>query len=557
MEPLWDSGGAAGGQRLPSSSPTHDRSGKQALPFVLRAPVRQATFHSLEFVEGLVQHARGVEQEHSAFTLPLQRDFGARQVLSRIIQESQCVEGWPKLFPKSDDESCHFSMMPSSYVLRAGLMRALGFSAPGHNDNSDSRAVTLDRVIVRPSRLVDKQGVEMLFYREAAQDQLKHIALCEWCEDLIFFALHRGFSPLQVQCLLLTAMHLMRAIAEAPSNAIDDDSIVEERCTRVLQEALIEQSCSLPRKVYDVRRSVEDVTYEEKDAEFVAAIEAKLAKEKNKKQQQLLLEQLENAPVEIKSRREVVKKKVVYEVIVGPYFTPQELAQILNFFCTTAVRHWRLFHTFLLAAQPSETCDVSLVHDDIFPFCVPPLQEFLEEGMLNMEAERRAVVDECETLLRSIFEEEFMKPIRELEQYRNEALRVSIEKERKEFEDNMKNVLDTSNYRRVSRAFELRLEKRLERSELAAPEVAPPPVMEQPAAVSSRRESMRRKSRVAHRPRLDSLVGSPGMSTTAAAAVAAEAQVDVVFSLEDVEARMSTLEHAVAGVSKGRSRKGR
>nr|CCC89802.1 unnamed protein product [Trypanosoma congolense IL3000] len=546
---------------ISASSQQCEQTGHQTLPFVLGAPVQHASFFSLEFVEALIQHARCREEEQRAFTLPFQRDFEATKVLERVIQESQCVECWPKEHPKADPPTSRSSALSPSYLLRAGLMRALGFPETGTDEGSDIRAVLLDRGIVRSLRSVDKLGVEPVFYREAAQEQLKHIALCEWCEELIFFAVHRGFSGVQVQCMLLTAMHLLRSIADVPFNTLDDDAAVAEHFTGMLQELLGGQSRVVPCEAYRMQKTVEDVWREEKDAGFVSAIEAKLAKEKNKKQRQLLLEQLENAPTEKKLHRAVVKRKVSYEVPVGPYFTPPELAHILNFFCSTAVQHWRLFHATLLGSQPVEACDIHLAHDSVFPFCVPPLGDFLEDSTYEREQARREIMEECEKVLRDTFEEEFLEPIAEIERLRDQTMLLLKQKEKKELKDDMENALERSDYQRVSRAFSLRLKKLILRNEFEkeAEVTSPTEVLsgDEPSRGNRRGVGRRNfKSSPLRRSRVSSARGF-GKSVTSAVAAVTEAPIADVFSLEEVETSVTRLEQATANLSKGKSRRGR
>ncbi|KAG8346369.1 hypothetical protein ERJ75_000133200 [Trypanosoma vivax] len=507
--------------------------GKQhSTPLVLRSSAKQATFLSLEYVEELLGHARRVENERDLLDLPLPQSYESTEMLSCIVQESRFLECWPRLRSSIDEDQSSSSMSPS-YLLRTGVLRALDFSMLNLTNLDNDMALVLGRDVVRPMQLLSGVAEEPLFYRVAAQEDLRQMALCEWCEGLLFFSLNRGFSALQTQCVLLSAMHLLAALAGMGAGAAASDSEVEELCTRVLGDLLVEQACILPRKTYAERVVVKEVVYEEKDAEFVAAIEAKLMKEKNKRQQQQLRDTLAKAPVIKRSRQETVREKVMVDVSVGPYFSLPEAARVLNYFSTTVVRHWRLFHFLLTESQPIDAEEITVEQCDSFPFCVPPLTEFLREDTHALEAERQAVFSECEVAINASFEEEFLLPVSELKQQCNEELRLIEEEMEQRERSNLENALTPGDYTRVVRGFALRLEKLAERNE-AVGEIEISSVPEISVARSNgKKRSGNGKSSAA--------VATLHDSPTVAPAVTA-------FMISEVESRVEKIERAVEGL---------
>ncbi|KEG09895.1 hypothetical protein DQ04_04481050 [Trypanosoma grayi] len=513
---------------------------QQVLPFVLRAPVHKATFFSLTLVEELLRHARKVDQECPLLVLPLSQSRESTRVLSRIQRETRYEEYWPVEHPVAGDE-CRGA--PSAlYLLRIGLLRALGFPTPGVGDATDTAALVLGRDVVTSASSVDGAPASPLLYREAAQEELRRMALGEWCEDLLFFTVHRGFSAVQVRCVLLTAMHLMNTVADLPANATDEAA--EDCCAKVLEKLLIEQACGLPNKIVETRQVVQMTTVEVPDLQYVATIEAKLAKEKNKKQQQALRDQLANAPTCSETRREVHEEKVMTEIVVGPYFTLHEVAQILDYLSSSVVRHWRLFRSLLSEPQPVEMHEEVQEQWDAWAFCIPPLTEFLPDDVHMMELGRQDLMHACEVAIDEAFEEEFMRPLRELQRQRNDLLECLQQQELQAEEDNRRNALDGVEYMRVAHAFTLRLGKRIERNDTvmghAESDEMPLSSLPEVTGTSTPRKSTS-VSAGSHR-----RGGSKGCNSSATAVPLQCIQLpaDTCFSLDDVEARVTKLEAA-------------
>ncbi|ORC90124.1 uncharacterized protein TM35_000091740 [Trypanosoma theileri] len=540
--------------------------GISAVPLVLRAPVRQATFFSLALVEELLRHARGVPGGE-----------GAGGVRARLQHETRCEACWPAAAPSPSSPALSPSPSPSlppsssspspAFLLRIGVLRALGLPAPGPGDNTNDVSIALGREIVSVPRASGEGAADTPpWYREAEQDELQNLALAEWCEDLIFFALHHGFSAVQLRCVLLTAMHLMNTIAELSPHATDMDA--ETRCSQVLEMLLIEQACGVPNKVVEIHHVPKTVTTEVPDPEYVSALEAKLAKEKNKKQQQLLQEQLAKAPLISQTRTEIQEERVFKEVVIGPYFTLHEVAQILEYLSSSVVQHWRLFRNFFSESQPRKVYNEVQIQCDIWPFCVPPLSEFLEEDVYAMELERKNIINECEKAINEAFNEEFIQPLSKLAQERDGILEDWELQQIKAAEENRRNALDGSGYVQVVRAFTTRLDKLIERNEtLCKNEETPaPPLSLQESSSTSRPLSQQTRRSGGKRPAMTASSSSRSVTprsgatppSTALAAVAATAETtgasassqliqlpaDTVFSLEDVEARLCRLEKA-------------
>ncbi|KAH9598895.1 hypothetical protein LSM04_003352 [Trypanosoma melophagium] len=523
---------------------------RSAVPLVLRAPVRQATFFSLALVEELLRHARGVPS-------------GAGGVRARLQHETRCEACWPAAAPSPSPTASSFSPTPA-ILLRIGVLRALGLPAPGPGENTSDLSIALGReIVVLPTASGKYTEDTPPWYREAEQDELQHLALSEWCEDLIFYALHHGFSAVQLRCVLLTAMHLMNVVAEIPAHATDMEA--EIRCSQILETLLIEQACGIPNKVVEIHHVTNTVTTEVPDPEYVSALEAKLAKEKNKKQQQLLQEQLSKAPLISQTKTEVHEERVLKEVVIGPYFTLHEVAQILEYFSSTVVQHWRLFRNFFSEYQPTKVYDEVQVQCDVWPFCIPPLSEFLHEDVYAMELERKDIINECEKAINEAFNEEFMQPLSELARDRDTIVENWELEQLKAEEDNKRNALDGSGYEKVVRAFSLRLTKLIERNDALGQieETSIPPQSLQESTLTSRplsQENMHRMSKrhaatpsISNRSFMSKSNVTPTPSTGAAAAAAARASAsphpiqlpaDTVFSLEAVEARLSRLEAA-------------
>lgn len=537
-------GGGLQSLLLPSPQP-----GVESLSFVLRAPVHEATFFSLTLVEELLRHARRVDEEYGLKNLPLPHSRESTRVLSRILLENWYEEYWPTEHWGPDNRR---RGAPSALcLLRIGLLRALGFHTSGLDELTDDASIVLGRDIVAAASPAGGFRPEPFYHREAAQEELRHMALGEWCEDLICFAAYRGFSAEQVRCVLLTAMHLMDVVAELPQDATDVDA--EERCGHVLKRLLIEQACGLPNKVLETRNVERTVTYEEPDPQFLAALEEKIASAKNKKQQRALRGQVANAPLVSQTRVEIHQEKLLTEIVVGPYFTLQEVAHILDYLSSSVIQHWRLFRTFLSEPQPVETTYGEQVHWDTLSFCVPPLSEFLRDDVYAMEKERHAVVEACEAAINMAFDEEFMRPLCELQRERDELLEQQREQERQAEEDNLQNALDGPGYARVSRAFALRLGKCIERNEALSKKLCDNASSRRssmtgtgsPHSASPHSKSLRRRSTVLRR----SVSGTKKSRASDAffASIpepAVLSPVDTVFALEAVEARVARLETA-------------
>ncbi|EAN96794.1 hypothetical protein, conserved [Trypanosoma cruzi] len=525
---------------------------QQLISFLLHAPVHHATFFSLTLVEELLRHARRVDQEVSFLSLPLPRSRESTRVLSRIVQENRYEEYWPNEHPALDE--ARQSAPSASYLLRIGVLRALGFNTTGVDDFVDDVSLALGRRIVSAAPLPEDTASVPLRYREAAQEELRHVALGEWCEDLIHFTAYRGFSAEQVRCVLLTAMHLMNVVADLSPDATDVEA--EKRCTQLLEELLIEQACGLPRKVVETHKSWRTVTSEIPDPEFVAEMETAISQEKNKKRRAALKEKLENAPRINYTRQELQKERFLTEIVVGPYFTLQEVAQILDYFSSSVVRHWRLFRAFLAEPQPVETHDEVQVQWDIHSFCVPPLEEFVRDDMYEIEQERRDLMSACEDAIESAFEEEFIQPLLALQREKDELLECLKERERQAEEDNIRNALDGPGYMQVTRGFILRLNKCIERNERVGklelnekPPDSTPPSPEPFSSQMSPSLSLANKSRRSVTTRqglgLAGVAGNHKLAAAAPPSSHSENPADAVFSLEEVEARLEKLENAM------------
>ncbi|RNF08145.1 hypothetical protein TraAM80_02902 [Trypanosoma rangeli] len=524
---------------------------KRFVSVLLHAPIHQATFFSLTLVEELLRYACKADHEFGLLSIPLAQSRESTRVLSRIVQEKRYEEYWPKEHSAISDP--RGSTPSASYLLRIGVLRALGFHTPGLDDLVDDASLALGRDIVVAPSLSEDTASAPLRYREATQEELRHVALGEWCEDLIKFTAYRGFSAEQARCVLLTAMHLMNVVADLPPDTTDEGA--ERRCAQVLEELLVEQACGLPRKVVETHNSWKTVNSEVQDPQIVAALEVQIAQEKNKKRKSMLREQLKNVPTIPCTRQALQEERLLTEIVVGPYFTLHEVAQILEYFSSSVVRHWRLFRTFLAEPQPVEAHEEVQVQWDVCSFCVPPLMEFLQDDMYAIAQERQSLLDACEEVIRSSFEEEFMQPLLLLQRERDDLLACLRETERQAEEDNIRNALDAPGYARVARSFALRLNKCIERNEavgkIKADEKPPETTLLTPthssqvgpaasSSVGTKRRSMQlRKNSVRGRASGGRVAATPVPSLQPIPNPA-----DAVFSLEEVEARLERLEHA-------------
>ncbi|EKF33086.1 hypothetical protein MOQ_003053 [Trypanosoma cruzi marinkellei] len=537
---------------LEVSPPPPEQQQQQLISFLLHAPVHHATFFSLTLVEELLRHARKVDQEVSFLSLPLPRSRESTRVLSRIVQENRYEEYWPNEHPALDE--VRPSPPSASYLLRIGVLRALGFHTTGMDDFIDDVSLALGRRIVSAVPSPENPAPVPLRYQEAAQEELRHVALGEWCEDLIHFTAYRGFSAEQVRCVLLTAMHLMNVVADLSPDATDEEA--EGRCTQFLEELLIEQACGLPKKVVETHESWRTVTTEIADPQVVAEMESAIAHEKNKKRRAALQEKLAHVPLINYTRQELQKERFLTEIVVGPYFTLQEVARILDYFSSSVVRHWRLFRAFLAEPQPVETHDEVQVQWDIHSFCVPPLEEFVRDDMYEMEQERRGLMSACEDVIESAFEEEFIQPLLALQREKDELLECLRERERQAEEDNVRNALDGPGYMQVTRGFTLRLNKCIERNEGVGnlemnekpPDSTSPSREPLPPQMSASLSLANKSGRsVTTLQGLGSVgvAGNQKLAATVPPPSLIENPADAVFSLEEVEARLEKIENAI------------
>ncbi|RNF20427.1 uncharacterized protein Tco025E_03785 [Trypanosoma conorhini] len=530
------------------------QSQKNRFSFLLHAPVHQATFFSLTLVEELLRCARKVEHEFGLLSLPLPQSRESTRVLSRIVQEKRYEECWPTQHSAAQDT--RGSGPSASYLLRIGVLRALGFHTPGLDDLVDDASLALGRDIVAAAPAPEGAAAAPLRYREAAQEELRHVVLGEWCEDLVHFTAYRGFSAEQARCVLLTAMHLMNVLADLPPDATDGEA--EQRCAQVLEELLVEQACGMPRKVVETRKFWRTVDSEVPDPQFVAALEAEIAREKNKKRQSVLREQMRNAPTVVFTRREMQEERLLAEIVVGPYFTLHEVAQLLEYFSSSVVRHWRLFRAFLAEPQPVETHEEVQVQWDVRGFCVPPLEEFLRDDMYAMAQKRQGLLNACEEAITGSFEEEFEQPLRQLQREKDELLACLREKELQAEEDNIRNALDGPGYLRVARSFLLRLNKCIERNEavgkldaVAKPPESAVPTPTQPPQAGPAASTLAGAKKRSVQPRKGSARARAAGNRASVSPVPPSPPpppplnpADAVFSLEKVEARLERLEHA-------------
>ncbi|EPY26997.1 hypothetical protein STCU_05973 [Strigomonas culicis] len=319
----------------------------------------------------------------------------------------------------------------------------------------------------------------------------------------------------------------------------------------MLCDALRTQTCAVPSTVVERQMHQEAVTRQVPDPAAVAALERKLREEKlNKKQQQALRTQLEQVPLVSVVTLENKVEEVQQHIEVGPYFTMSEGAVVLDYLCSSVLRHWRLWVALLTGPQPLAAAVHTALVVDAPPLVVPPLVEFLPEDTYNAQIGRTALWHEAEAGLAGVYAAycqglERLRAAHEEDSARRRAAREAAAAE------NRANVLSRDEFGRVEHAFVLRLNKALNQTvgHLAAvaegaatpPEPTPPP--------TTHGKAPKKKPGAAK---------VPPPVTELPAPESIPMRPDAAFALDEVEARVETVQRVADEQRDARhSRKGR
>lgn len=256
---------------------------------------------------------------------------------------------------------------------------------------------------------------------------LANSVLVDLLIDALALGVRLSYTALQVQHMLLLVWEThsdVVAIQAAPSPSqqshVDDSAAalafdtdaLEGYIARRLTKRLAAVACCQPTACIETR-TVKDVTMQERiDPVALAAWEAKKNDPKtNKKQLQALEEAYKTLPkamVEVVVERQV---EVETTVGIGPVFSYNDIAHMMQFISDTLLAHWRLYrHCVVTQRQVSERV-IPVWVQDVPTFAIPPLSAALSERDYLDLCAREAAWEEVEQTIEASFQTLFVIPL--------------------------------------------------------------------------------------------------------------------------------------------------
>lgn len=417
---------------------------------------------------------------------------------------------------------------------------------------------------------------------------LKETILLEWFEDMLQAAYRWRFSPLQTRALLLVGRSLCEAIENLTrcdvSNEDEVENALEAHITGLLTHLLTPAACAS-----EVRASVPPVsaavlpTGDERAGGTPSSIMTDAGASSSAiSDRRRPLKSVSKKSSPVSSPRSAILSPMRFEITVHvepvvrtltypPLFRLDELGAVLDFFLTSALKHWRLFAYAFHEAPPVQTVTFALPLDSVQRAHIPPLTEFLPVDFFTMEEERFRLVEEAEKQLHTLYQECFAQSLQKLaEAELEERLQWLADREEAEIE-NRNMALNGADFDRISESFQLRLLEKSKKNDQVGPAAAQERFlhgMSQLAAgmLSEASNSPTRglpAGRAAGAAR--ARVVSPRDTTRPMSpADAVTIDQDAVFLLEEVEERVEAIENSVkereaagaAAATKSKSNKG-
>ena len=383
-------------------------------------------------------------------------------------------------------------------------------------------------------------------------------AIVDVAEDLLATSVRRGFSTAQTQQLLLLFQQTFQDIVNLKVQASDaaaEEAELEGRVAKRLTKRIQALTTISKKFVAERVTKIETVVEEIVDPMLVAALEAKKDPKGNKKQLQAIDDAIRCLPkmkVEKKVPMEVTE---LVEIVIHPIFSFADCAVILNIITSSLFTHWRLFR--VLGTEPREVNEVTIRvrHHDIFPQLMPPLTSAMTEAEYLCFIARVALCDAAESAVQQSFRDIYENPLAALHQEKAAVAEWFAEQQRIAEHVDLENQLSPIEYKRTVAVLANRAAKKVTKSYVPRPPVSTTtagsgsPLV--PQATPGAADSSHPTPSGARPDSITSSVTIASSSPTAGASPTAAASEMVLFSIDDIEARIQKLVEVAGGGAGG------